>query len=139
MEPTPRIERVRATPAALQLLGQLQARHGALMLHLSGGCCDGSAPMCLSADELMVGTADVYLGDVGMVPFYMSVAQFTHWQHTQLLLDAEPGVGGVFSLERPTGLRFLVHSRLFTDAQRQGLAVPLSGAEHPPVGAAADA
>ena len=121
---TPRnsaVSRVSATPAALALIAQLQAKHGALLFHQSGGCCDGSAPMCFPANEFLVGDVDVKLGDIGGVPFYMSQAQFAYWEHTHLIIDAIPGSGGMLSLERPTGLRFLTRSRLFTDAELAAL------------------
>jgi uncharacterized protein (DUF779 family) len=109
--------RVTATPAALALIERLAREHGALLFHQSGGCCDGSAPMCFPASEFMVGASDVKLGEIGGMPFYMSAAQFEYWQHTQLIIDAVRGNGGMFSLEGPTGLRFLTRSRLFDDAQ----------------------
>ena len=121
---TPRnsaVSRVSATPAALALIAQLQAKHGAMLFHQSGGCCDGSAPMCFPANEFLVGDVDVKLGDIGGVPFYMSQPQFAYWEHTHLIIDAIPGSGGMFSLERPTGLRFLTRSRLFTDAELAAL------------------
>jgi uncharacterized protein (DUF779 family) len=121
---TPRnsaVSRVSATPAALALIAQLQAKHGALLFHQSGGCCDGSAPMCFPANEFLVGDVDVKLGEIGGVPFYMSQSQFAYWEHTHLIIDAIPGSGGMFSLERPTGLRFLTRSRLFTDAELAAL------------------
>ncbi len=128
----PTLERVTATLPALHLIEQLQARHGALMFHQSGGCCDGSTPMCFAAGELAVGASDVYLGAIGGMPFYMNAAQFSHWQHTQLIIDVVEGAGGAFSLERPTGLRFLTRSRLYSEAELQGLAPPTSGADHSP-------
>lgn len=109
--------RVVATPAALALIDKLVAEHGAVLFHQSGGCCDGSAPMCFPASEFMVGGVDVKLGEIGGVPFYMSESQFEYWQHTQLIIDAVPGNGGMFSLERPSGLRFLTRSRLYDDAE----------------------
>ena len=109
------IERVIATPAALELLATLVAQHGPVLFHQSGGCCDGSAPMCFPINEFMVGSVDVKLGAIGDAPFYMSESQFAYWQHTQLIIDAVPGNGGMFSLERPTGLRFLTRSRLYDD------------------------
>jgi hypothetical protein len=115
-------ERVTATPAALALIDQLRARHGALMFHQSGGCCDGSAPMCYPLGEFIVGAADVRLGEIGGCPFYMSRAQFEYWQHTHLTIDVVPGRGGMFSLEGPLGWRFLTRSRLFTDAEAAELA-----------------
>ncbi|WP_322043676.1 DUF779 domain-containing protein [Paraburkholderia sp. J67] len=115
------VERVTATPAALTLIEQLAREHGSLLFHQSGGCCDGSAPMCFPADEFMVGNADVQLGEIGGVPFYMTESQFEYWQHTQLIIDAVPGNGGMFSLERPTGLRFLTRSRLYSDEENAWL------------------
>ena len=109
--------RVVATPAAIELIGKLVAEHGPVMFHLSGGCCDGSAPMCFPQGEFMVGSSDVKLGPIAGVPFYMSESQFEYWQHTQLIIDCVKGNGGMFSLERPTGLRFLTRSRLFDDAE----------------------
>ncbi|MDF9391536.1 DUF779 domain-containing protein [Methylococcus capsulatus] len=113
--------RVVASPAALALIGRLIARHGPLMFHQSGGCCDGSSPMCYPIGELLVGNSDVRLGDIGGCPFYMSAAQFDYWKHTQLLIDVVPGRGGMFSLEGPEGLRFLTRSRAFSDAELAAL------------------
>jgi uncharacterized protein (DUF779 family) len=121
---TPRnsaVSRVSATPAALALINQLKEKHGALLFHQSGGCCDGSAPMCFPANEFIVGDIDVKLGEISGVPFYMSQSQFAYWEHTHLVIDAVPGTGGMFSLERPTGLRFLTRSRLYTDDELAAL------------------
>jgi len=109
--------RVTATEAALKLIEMLRAKHGPLMFHQSGGCCDGSAPMCYPQGEFIVGDYDRLLGHIGGVPFYISGSQFEYWQHTQLIIDVVPGRGGMFSLEGPEGLRFLTRSRLFTDAE----------------------
>ncbi len=109
--------RVSATPAALDLIDRLKAQHGELLFHQSGGCCDGSAPMCFPRGEFFIGGADVQLGEIGGVPFYMSRAQFAYWEHTHLIIDAVPGNGGMFSLERPTGLRFVTRSRLYDDEE----------------------
>jgi uncharacterized protein len=111
------LSRVSATAAALQLIKKLQARHGALLFHQSGGCCDGSSPMCFPNGDFLVGDADVLLGEIGGVPFYMSAAQFQYWEHTHLIIDVVPGRGGMFSLEGPEGLRFLTRSRLYTDEE----------------------
>lgn len=111
------VPRVIATDAALELIETLKHQHGAIMFHQSGGCCDGSAPMCYPADEFIIGDSDVKLGEIGQVSFYMSKSQFEYWQHTQLIIDAIPGNGGMFSLERPSGLRFITRSRLFTDEE----------------------
>ena len=113
--------RVSATAAALELIGQLVTRHGALMFHQSGGCCDGSAPMCLARGELQIGAQDVYLGQIGQQPFYIGAAQFEYWRHTHLIIDVVPGRGGMFSLEGPTGMRFITRSRLYTPEEDAAL------------------
>jgi uncharacterized protein (DUF779 family) len=115
------IPRVLATDAALTLIAKLKAKHGPLMFHQSGGCCDGSSPMCFPEGELLVGDGDVRLGEIGNCPFYMSVAQYEYWKHTQLIIDVVPGRGGMFSLEGPEGLRFLTRSRLFSDEEQAAL------------------
>ena len=119
--------RLDATPAALDLIATLQAQHGDLMFHQSGGCCDGSAPMCFPAGEFKVGAADVLLGHIAQCPFYMSAAQFEYSQHTHLTLDVTPGRGASFSLEIPEGVRFIIRSRLFNDAELKDLAPVYSG------------
>jgi uncharacterized protein (DUF779 family) len=112
---------VLTTPAADALMEKLRAKHGPLMFHQSGGCCDGSSPMCYPLGEFMVGDSDVLLatlpgGEAGAgTPFYMSKSQFEYWKHTQLILDVVPGRGGMFSLENGEGVRFLIRSRVFTD------------------------
>ena len=111
------VARVIATPAAVELIDTLRAEHGQVLFHQSGGCCDGSAPMMFPQNEFMVGSSDVKLGTIAGVPFYMSESQFEYWQHTQLIIDVVPGNGGMFSLERPSGMRFLTRSRLFTEAE----------------------
>ena len=116
------VSRVLATDAALDLIARLKTKHGPLMFHQSGGCCDGSSPMCYPEGDLLVGDSDVRLGEIGGCPFYMSVAQFEYWQHTQLIIDVVPGRGGMFSLEGPEGVRFLTRSRLFTDEEWEALA-----------------
>lgn len=108
---------VLATPAAEALIARLRARHGALLFHQSGGCCDGSSPMCYPQDDFIVGDRDVRLGEIAGAPFYISPSQFEYWKHTQLLIDVVPGRGGMFSLENGEGVRFLTRSRLFTDAE----------------------
>ncbi|TAL93615.1 MAG: DUF779 domain-containing protein [Paraburkholderia sp.] len=115
------VARVIATPAAEALIHKLGAEHGSILFHQSGGCCDGSAPMCFPASEFMVGSSDVRLGEIAGVPFFMSESQFEYWQHTQLIIDVVPGNGGMFSLERPTGMRFLTRSRLFEDTENAWL------------------
>jgi uncharacterized protein (DUF779 family) len=108
---------VLATAAALELMKKLEGKHGPLMFHQSGGCCDGSSPMCYPKGEFLVGGSDVLLGEIGGAEFYMSKSQFEYWKHTQLTVDVVPGRGGMFSLEGPEGLRFLIRSRLFTDEE----------------------
>ena len=115
--PILRVDQVIATSAALALIDRLRAEHGDLMFHQSGGCCDGSAPMCYPAGEFPLGENDRRLGTIGGAPFYISESQFAYWQHTLLIIDTVPGRGGMFSLEGPTGERFLTRSRLFTDAE----------------------
>jgi uncharacterized protein len=110
-------EQVLRTPAAVELMASLEAKYGELMFHQSGGCCDGSSPMCYPRGEFMVGDSDVLVGTLGDTPFYMSKSQFEYWKHTQLILDVVPGRGGMFSLEGPEGVRFLIRSRVFTDGE----------------------
>jgi uncharacterized protein (DUF779 family) len=109
--------RVSVTPAAAALIRALRAEQGELLFHQSGGCCDGSAPMCYQRGEFQVGAADVHLGEVEGCAFYIGAAQFEYWQHTHLTLDLVEGRGSGFSLEAPRGLRFLIRSRLFTDRE----------------------
>ena len=119
---TTTLSRVAVTDAAAALLRQLTAQHGPLMFHQSGGCCDGSAPMCYPRQELQVGDSDRLLGEIGGQPFYMGVAQFGYWRHTQLIIDVVKGRGGMFSLEGVEGVRFLTRSRVFTDEESAALA-----------------
>ena len=119
--PVETVAQVVATDAALALIAELQGRHGELMFHQSGGCCDGSAPMCFPLGDFIVGDNDVRLGEIGGVPFYMSESQFEYWCHTQLIIDVVPGRGGMFSLEGPTGKRFLTRSRFYEDAEWDAL------------------
>lgn len=114
-------DQVRATDAAIALIERLREHHGPLLFHQSGGCCDGSSPMCYPQDEFIVGDRDVKLGEIAGVPFYISPSQFEYWKHTQLTLDVVPGQGGMFSLENGTGKRFHIRSRLFTDAEVDAL------------------
>lgn len=114
--------RVSATPEALELIAALKAQHGDVIFHQSGGCCDGSAPMLFPRGDFPLGSADVKLGEIGGVPFYMSKSQFTYWEHTHLTIDVVKGNGGMFSLERPSGLRFLTRSRLYFDGELSALA-----------------
>lgn len=109
------VPRVKATTSALQLIEALRQKHGDILFHQSGGCCDGSAPMCFPASEFKVSQGDVYLGSLNEVPFYISGPQFEYWQHTQLIIDVVPGQGGMFSLENGSGKRFLTRSRLYAE------------------------
>ena len=115
--------RVCATAATLELLQSLRAKHGDLMFFQSGGCCDGSSPMCYVRGEFQIGDADVYLGDLDGTPFYMGADQFEYWRHTQLTIDVVTGNGGMFSLENGSGKRFLTRSRLFSDEECDQLAL----------------
>ncbi|MFD1037034.1 DUF779 domain-containing protein [Virgibacillus byunsanensis] len=116
------VDRVTVTEEALQLMNTLKEIHGSLMFHQSGGCCDGSSPMCYPNGEFRIGESDVLLGEIGDTPFYMSKDQYEYWKHTQLIIDAVDGRGGMFSLEGPEGKRFLTRSRVFTGEERSELA-----------------
>jgi hypothetical protein len=116
------VERVTVTDQARQLIDSLRAEHGELMFHQSGGCCDGSSPMCYPLGEFRVGGRDVLMGEIAGCPFYMGKDQFEYWRHTQLTIDVVPGRGGGFSLEAPRGVRFLTRSRVFSDAELAELA-----------------
>jgi uncharacterized protein (DUF779 family) len=109
--------RVVATQNALDLIRTLQGEHGDVLFHQSGGCCDGSSPMCFGTSDYIVGDDDVKLGEVGGAAFYMSPSQFEYWRHTALTLDVVPGRGGMFSLENGREVRFHIRSRIFTDAE----------------------
>jgi uncharacterized protein (DUF779 family) len=111
------VERVLITPAAAAVVAKLRGAHGELMFHQSGGCCDGSAPMCFARGEFRTGGQDVRIGEIAGCPFYIGAAQFEYWRHTQLIIDVVPGRGAGFSLEAPEGVRFLTRSRVFTDAE----------------------
>ena len=113
-----RTRRVELTTAAEELVRRLVAVHGPVMFHQSGGCCDGSAPMCYPRGEFRVGASDVLLGHVaGDSPFWMSADQYAYWSHTQLTVDVVAGRGGGFSLEAPEGVRFLLRSRLLPEEE----------------------
>ncbi|PIC99819.1 MULTISPECIES: DUF779 domain-containing protein [unclassified Sporosarcina] len=114
-------DRVVATEEALALIELLKDKHGPLMFHQSGGCCDGSSPMCYEDGDLIVGNQDVLLGHIGGMPFYMMKSQFEYWKHTQLIIDVVDGRGGMFSLEGVEGKRFLTRSRAFTDEEYKEL------------------
>lgn len=108
------MERVSCTPEASELIRELREQHGPLMFHQSGGCCDGSSPMCYPLGELVVGQRDVLLGEIEGCPFYIGGDQWETWKHTRLIIDVVPGRGGGFSLESPTGKRFLTRSEMCT-------------------------
>lgn len=115
------VERVKITEEAKKVIDQLREKHGPLMFHQSGGCCDGSQPMCFEEGEFKVGDSDVLLGLVHGCNFYISRDQYEYWKHTQLTLDVVPGRGSSFSLEIPLGVRFHIRSRIFTDEEMQAL------------------
>ncbi|PIC70595.1 acetaldehyde dehydrogenase [Sporosarcina sp. P16b] len=114
-------DRVVATEEALALIEWLKDKHGPLMFHQSGGCCDGSSPMCYEDGDLIIGNQDILLGHIGGMPFYMMKSQFEYWKHTQLIIDVVDGRGGMFSLEGVEGKRFLTRSRAFTDGEYKEL------------------
>jgi len=105
--------RIDLTPSAADIISKLRAENGPLMFHQSGGCCDGSSPMCYTQGEFIIGSSDVLLGQVDGCDFWMSEDQFEYWKHTHLTIDTTPGRGASFSLEIPLGVRFLIRSRLF--------------------------
>ena len=115
--------RVDLSVTAAELLRDLTAKHGPLMFHQSGGCCDGSSPMCFPDGDFITSEADILLGDLDVpgldrpIPFWMSVTQYEYWKHTHLTVDVVPGRGSGFSVEAPEGVRFLIRSRLLTDAE----------------------
>ena len=111
------VNRVESTQAARDLIDELRQKHGPLMFHQSGGCCDGSQPMCFEAGEFKTGESDVLMAEVYGCNFYMARDQYEYWKHTQLTLDVIPGRGSSFSLEIPLGKRFIIRSRLFTDEE----------------------
>ncbi len=115
------IPRVTATPAALELLAGIVADHGPVLFHQSGGCCDGSSPMCYPQGDFKLGENDVKLGEIGDMPVYISGSQFALWKHTQLIIDAVLGRGGMFSLDNGRERRFLTRSRVFTAEEQAAL------------------
>ena len=115
------IRRIDTTDLAVELINELKAKHGPLVFHQSGGCCDGSAPMCFPKDEFIIGYSDVCLGEVQGIEFWMSQDQFEYWKHTHLTLDVVAGRGSSFSLEIPYGKRFMIVSRLFTPEEQGNL------------------
>ncbi len=128
------VERVLVTDAAADMIRKLLALHGPLLFHQSGGCCDGSAPMCYPRREFRTGAQDVYLGEIVGQPFFIGANQFEYWKHTQLVIDVVKGRGSGFSLEAPEGVRFLTRSRVFDDAEVAALAAagpPVTGDKMP--------
>ena len=103
---------VEATPAALALLAEIVADHGPVMFHQSGGCCDGSSPMCYAQGDFRLGERDVKLGEIGGMPFYISASQYEVWKNTRLIIDAIPGRGGMFCLDNVREMRFLTRSEI---------------------------
>lgn len=118
----PAPSRVEATPEALTWIARLKDHYGPLMFYQSGGCCEGSAPLCFRDKEYWVGGEDVLLGDIAGCPFYIRANQFEYWRHTQLIIDVVEGAGGGFSLEAPEGVSFLTRGRVFSDAEAAALA-----------------
>jgi uncharacterized protein len=129
------VDRVTATPDTLTLIKKLEGLHGPLLFHQSGGCCDGSAPMCYPRGEFKVGAQDVFMGEIGGQPFYIGRSQFEYWQHTALIIDVVPGRGSGFSVESPEGVRFLTRSRVYSEAENDALDAlgpPPTGDQRPP-------
>ncbi len=121
--------RINITEEAEKVIDTLKVDNGPLMFHQSGGCCDGSSPMCFADGEFKIGQSDVMLGTVHGCKFYMSSDQFEYWKHTHLTVDVTPGRGASFSLESPMGIRFYIKSRLFTDDEQENLAPVVYGNE----------
>ena len=111
------LERVSATDKAKEVIAQLKQQHGELMFHQSGGCCDGSSPMCFAKGDFMLGSRDLCLGEVDGCEFYMAADQFEYYRNSHIVIDVSPGRGSSFSLEIPLGLRFMAVSRIFTDEE----------------------
>lgn len=126
---TSELHRVDITDEAAALLQRLVEQHGVLLFHQSGGCCDGSSPMCYPRAEFRIGQRDVYLGEVAGTPFYMGSDQFEYWAHTHLTVDVVPGRGSGFSVEAPEGVRFLIRSRVFSDDELTQLG-PVERGDH---------
>ena len=116
-----KVQRVIATETAIELIEALKAVNGPLMFHQSGGCCDGSQPMCFVDGEFKIGGSDVKLGEIDGCPVYIAGDQFEYWKHTQLIIDVTKGRGSSFSLEIPLGFRFLTRSRMFTPEELENL------------------
>lgn len=120
------VDKVLATPEALALIELLKQKYGPVFFHQSGGCCDNSAANCYLPGELTLGEGDVYLGDIGQSPFYISKSQYEYWKHTQLIIDVIDGHGGTFSLEGPEGKAFHTRSRVFTPDELAALGIELA-------------
>lgn len=125
-----KVERVLATPEAEKVIDKLRATHGELMFHQSGGCCDGSQPMCFEKGDFRVGASDVWIGKIHGCDFFMNADQFEFWKHTQLTIDVTEGRGSSFSIEIPLGVRFLTKSRIFTDDEINQLDEVINGEEY---------
>ena len=124
-------ERVKVTEPAAVIIRRLAEQHGPLLFHQSGGCCDGSSPMCYPRGEFRVGAQDIRLGEIEGHPVYIGAAQFALWSHTQLIIDVVPGRGGGFSLEAPEGVRFLTRGHVFTREEADCLPPVSTGAGYP--------
>ncbi|OUS13240.1 UDP-glucose 4-epimerase [Nonlabens dokdonensis] len=115
------MDRIAITDKAAEVLEQLKSKHGELIFHQSGGCCDGSSPMLFEKEDMYLDESDILLGKLNGVSFYMNQDQFEYWKHTHLTVDITKGRGASFSLEIPLGLRFLIHSRLLTEQENAEL------------------
>lgn len=124
------VKRVLITEEAEKVIDELRGRFGELMFHQSGGCCDGSQPMCFEKGDFKVGGSDVWIGSVHGCDFFMNLDQFEYWKHTQLTLDITEGRGSSFSLEIPMGLRFVIKSTLFSEADLKNLEPVISGEDY---------
>ena len=111
------VERVSVTEKARAVIDQLRQQHGDLMFHQSGGCCDGSAPMCFAKGDFLIGSRDLLLGEIHGCDFYMAADQFEYYKNTHIKVDVSPGRGSSFSLEIPLGLRFMAISKIFSDEE----------------------
>ncbi len=126
------VDKVIATPEALELVEFLKKKHGTVMFHQSGGCCDNSAANCYLPGEITIGAGDVYLGEIGGCEFYIGRHQYQYWKHTQLIIDVIEGTGGTFSLEGPEGKAFHTRSRVFTSAELDALDAEEAPTSHKP-------
>jgi uncharacterized protein (DUF779 family) len=126
------VDRVLVTKAAEEMIKKLEVIHGPLLFHQSGGCCDGSSPMCYPRNEFKIGGSDVFLGTIAETPFYISGPQFEYWKHTKLTIDVVKGRGSGFSVESPEGVRFLTRSDMFTDSEEEEISkqIVLTGQQH---------